>query len=67
MLEYPSEDMETNVAFLAYCQRNNIVYIDFAEAFKQAKHQTTFIYDEQWNSYGREIIAQCIAGYLHEN
>lgn len=61
------DSSKTSVAFLAYCQQNNIAYIDFAEAFKQAKQQTTYIYDEHWNSYGREIIAQCIAGYLHDN
>ena len=55
----------TSDSFLAYCQQENIAYIDFAPAFKASKTSTNLIYDWHWNNHGRELIAKVISNYIN--
>ncbi len=54
----------THAEFLAYCQNNDIEYIDFSKGLKNADKPTTLIYDMHWNDHGRNLIAEDIANYI---
>lgn len=57
----------TNAKFLAYCEHNDIDYIDYSEGLKNAYQPTTLIYDMHWNDYGRSLIAKDIAAFVEKN
>ncbi|MEJ1222641.1 hypothetical protein [Sediminicola sp. 1XM1-17] len=50
--------------FIAFCNDQGIKYIDFSNTFKNAKKETTLIYDGHWNSYGRELLAETITDFI---
>ncbi len=57
----------TNAKFLEYLKNENIRYIDFANSFEKATNKpTTLIYDQHWNNFGRELIANEIVEYINE-
>lgn len=59
------DSRKTSQRFLDFCKQNNIVYIDFADNFRNSKKSTTLIYDWHWNNNGRELIAKTISDYIN--
>ena len=49
---------KTSSGFLNFCNIVDVDYIDYALTFALAEKETTLIYDEHWNSYGRVLIAK---------
>ena len=57
----------TNEIFLEYLEEEQINYIDFADSFEKVKNKpTTLIYDQHWNNFGRDLIANEIVEFLKE-
>lgn len=58
---------ETPQVFIDHLINNGYSFINYDEAFKKSNSETTLIYDQHWNSYGRSLIAQIIISYLKAN
>jgi len=58
------DSSKTPNKFLTYLSNNNYKIIDYNNSFQKAKHNTTLIYDQHWNNYGREFIASEISNAL---
>jgi len=58
------DSRKTSPAFLNFCTKNDIKYLDFSERFQNSKKPTTLIYDHHWNAHGRALIADEIAAYI---
>ncbi|SMP19751.1 hypothetical protein SAMN06265375_10387 [Muriicola jejuensis] len=48
-----------------YFQTQKIQVIDYGIPFEYAEKPVTLIYDQHWNSYGRELVSQAIADQVN--
>lgn len=57
----------TDKKFIEYLEKERIRIIDFADSFETSTRNTTLIYDQHWNNYGRSLIAEEIATFVLDN
>ncbi len=50
-------------AFVDYLSDNDFKTIDFSETFKKSNKEPTLVYDQHWNSYGRDLLSSLISDY----
>ena len=59
-----TDDQLCSPIFLDYLDENGFKTIYFGQTLLDTKKPTTLIYDQHWNDFGRELLADLIVNYL---
>ena len=61
------DSRRTSPRFIEFCKNSDIQMIDIAKYFESTDKETTLIYDDHWNSFGRTLVAESVVEYINMN